>query len=366
MEASPIYHPSVTRNGTKPPYAIPALADITGGPLNGMVAADLFAGCGGAALGYRWAGFDVRYACEIAAAPRAAYAENMGHEADPRDVRAVTAEDVLDGLGIDSGDLDLLTGSPPCTSFSLAGKRDVGWGVTREHAGADQTVDDLFFEFGRLLEGLRPKAFAAENVTGLVVGRAKGYFRTIMEKLRDTGYTADAAILDASWLGVPQARQRVFIIGVRDDLDTEPDFPDPFPHRYSVREALGEGLSLGGPEEVAEADISRFAIGPEWDALSPGGKSERYFSLARAHPDRPLPTLTAASVGAGGQPVGAAAVTHPSQRRKFTRSEMRRLSGMPDDFALPDTWGTAAAAAGNCVPPPVARAVGLTIARIIG
>jgi DNA (cytosine-5)-methyltransferase 1 len=355
--------PSVTdlrRAGRKPPYELPTAAQIASGPSNGMTCADLFAGCGAAALGYRWAGFDVRWANEIAAPPRSAYAANLGHEPDPRDVREVQPSDVLDALGIDVGELDLLTGSPPCTAFSLAGVRDRGWGRERSHAGVDQTVDDLFFEFGRLLEGLRPRAFAAENVTGLVRGRARGYFKLIMDRLRDTGYAADAAILDASWLGVPQARQRVFIIGVRDDLGVEPEFPDPLPYRYSVRDALGEGLAIGGEAELAEVDITRFAIGPEWDALRPGGKSDRYFSLARAHPDRPAPTLTAAA-----GTLGAAAVTHPTQRRKFTKAEMRRLSGMPDDFALPDDWGDAAAAAGNCVPPPVSRAVGARLAALL-
>jgi DNA (cytosine-5)-methyltransferase 1 len=344
---------------------VPSLASIRSAPLNGMTCADFFAGCGAAGLGYRWAGFDVRYSNEIAKAPRDACAANLGHEPDPRDVREVRAEDVLETLGIDVGELDLLTGSPPCTSFSMAGVRDRGWGRERTHAGKEQTVDDLFFEFGRLLEGLRPRAFAAENVTGLVRGRARGYFKLIMDRLRDSGYAADAAILDASWLGVPQARQRVFIVGVRSDLGADPDFPDPLPYRYTVRDALGDDLTVGPPEEILEADITRFAIGPEWDSLKPGGKSERYFSLMRSHPDRPAPTLTAASTGPQGQPVGAAAATHPTQRRKFTRSELRRLSGLPDDFVLPDGWGVAAAAVGNCVPPPVSRAVGAKLAQLL-
>jgi site-specific DNA-cytosine methylase len=121
-------------------------------------------------------------------------------------------------------------------------------------------------------------------VTGLVRGRARGYFKLIMDRLRDSGYAADAAILDASWLGVPQARQRVFIVGVRSDLGADPDFPDPLPYRYTVRDALGDDLTVGPPEEILEADITRFAIGPEWDSLKPGGKSERYFSLMRSHP----------------------------------------------------------------------------------
>lgn len=80
--------------------------------------------------------------------------------------------------------------------------------------------------------------FSMENVKGLVMGVAKGYFRRLMVDLRGHGYTVGARILDAQWLGVPQSRQRVFVVGVRTDLGLEPVFPDPLPYRYSMADAL--------------------------------------------------------------------------------------------------------------------------------
>ena len=102
-----------------------------------------------------------------------------------------------------------------------------------------QRTDDLFFEYARLLKGLLPKCFVAENVSGLVKGVAKGYFLEILAALKGSGYRVEAGLLDAQWLGVPQTRQRLIFVGVREDLGLPPAFPRPLPYRYSVREALG-------------------------------------------------------------------------------------------------------------------------------
>jgi DNA (cytosine-5)-methyltransferase 1 len=78
----------------------------------------------------------------------------------------------------------------------------------------------------------------AENVSGLVKGVAKGYFLEILAKLKACGYRVGCKVLDAQWLGVPQARQRTIFVGVREDLGKEPVFPKPLAYRYSLREAL--------------------------------------------------------------------------------------------------------------------------------
>jgi DNA (cytosine-5)-methyltransferase 1 len=340
----------------KPPYRVPAVSELPEpGPL---VCASTFSGCGGSCLGYRMAGYDVRFANEIAPLPRRSYAANFGSEPDPRDVRTVTAEDVLEALGMERGELDLLDGSPPCTPFSMAGKRQRGWRVEVEHAGHKQRVDDLFLEYARLVDGLRPRAFVAENVAGLVRGAAKGYFKMIHRALSDCGYRVEARLLDAQWLGVPQQRVRLFLVGVREDVG-EPAFPTPLPHRYSVRDAI-PGLSLGSAEGL---DLDGYAIGRELDALRPGEQSDRYFSLRRADPDRPSPT--AIPPGQDGSPLGAATVAHPTERRKFTIAELKRVSGLPDDFVLEGTYGQQWAQCGNLVCPPVARAVGEALLPVL-
>ena len=84
--------------------------------------------------------------------------------------------------------MDLLNGSPPCAAFSICGKLEKGWDVVKKYSDTKQRVDDLFFEYTRLIEGLQPKVFIAENVKGLVTGKAIGYFKLILKELKDKGY----------------------------------------------------------------------------------------------------------------------------------------------------------------------------------
>lgn len=225
----------------KPPYRVPSMVEIAAMPPCGLRVASLFAGCGGSSTGYRMAGFRVAWASEFAPHARESYAANKDARTilDGRDVREVAPEEILKATGLRAGELDVLDGSPPCQAFSTAGKRHKGWGEEKTYAhGAKQRNEDLFFEFVRILRGVRPRAFVAENVSGLVKGTAKGYFIEIMKALKASGYKVSCKVLDAQWLGVPQARQRTIFVGVREDLGVEPAHPRPLPHRYSVREAL--------------------------------------------------------------------------------------------------------------------------------
>ena len=192
---------------TKPVYRVPTMDDIRALSWNGFTVASTFAGCGGSSTGYRMAGFKILWASEFVPAARASYTANMDASTvlDERDIRKVEASDILSATGLRAGDLDVLDGSPPCQAFSTAGKLEKGWGKERtyEH-GARQRNEDLFFEFIRLVRGIRQKAFVAENVSGLVKEVAKGYFLDILVALKGCGYRVEARLLDAQWLGVPQ------------------------------------------------------------------------------------------------------------------------------------------------------------------
>ena len=109
----------------------------------------------------------------------------------------IEPEEILEAIGKKPGELDVLDGSPPCDPFSTAGKGDKAWGKEKSYYGGKkrQRTDDLFFEYIRILEGLRPKVFVAENVSGLVKGRAKGYFLEILAALKETGYNVEARVL---------------------------------------------------------------------------------------------------------------------------------------------------------------------------
>jgi DNA (cytosine-5)-methyltransferase 1 len=215
------------------------MAEIAAVPPNGFTVMSTFSGCGGSCLGFELAGFRVLWANEFVPAAREVYALNHpGVLLDPRNIRQVTAEEILAAAGRGVGDIDVLEGSPPCASFSTAGKREEGWGQIRTHSDTAQRADDLFFEFVPLVDGIKPRVFVAENVSGLVKGTAKGYFKRILAAMRACGYRVEARLLDAQWLGVPQQRQRIVFVGVRGDLGVEPAFPRPLPYRYTVREAL--------------------------------------------------------------------------------------------------------------------------------
>ncbi len=334
----------------KPAYRVPTMAEVNALPWNGYTVASTFSGGGGSCTGYRMAGYRVAYANEFIESARETYKAN--HAAsflDPRDIRQVTPESVLEAIGIKAGELDLFDGSPPCSAFSTAGAREKGWGKAKGYSDdATQVVDDLFFEYARLLRGIRPKVFVAENVSGLVKGTAKGYFKLILEELRSCGYDVRAALLDAKWLGVPQSRSRLIFVGVRSDLGVAPSHPKPLQYLYTIRDAI-EGLEA--PVE-ADSRMDRYAVAGEWRKLAPGGQSEKYFQLVRSHPDKPVGTITATA----GQ-AGAASVSHPWECRKFSVAETKRLSGFPDDYVLAGDYRQKIERMGRSVPPLMMRAV---------
>lgn len=332
----------------KPPYRVPLMGEIRAIEPCGLVAASTFSGCGGSSLGYRMAGFSVRYANEFVEAARDTYAANQSPATflDGRDIRTVTGAEILEYCG---GSVDLLDGSPPCSDFSTAGKREKGWGKVKQYSDTEQRVDDLFFEFARLVREVQPRCFVAENVSGLVKGSAKGYFKLILAALRDCGYRVEAKLLTASWLGVPQARQRLIFVGVRANQGFDPVFPKPLGFQYTVAQAIGDIPDCGqtDPETGQNIMILPYSIGSSWKSLNPGESPQgKHFSLVRAHPDRPVGTITAA----GGN-VGVAAVTHFEIPRKFSLLELRRLSGFPDDFALTGSYTQRWERIGRAVPP---------------
>jgi len=319
---------------SKPPYRVPLVAETALEPRNGLTVASTFSGGGGSCYGYELAGCTVGWANEMVAESRDTYRVNHpGTILDPRDIRQVQPQDVLDALGLRPGELDLLDGSPPCQSFSLAGSRTKGWGKKLSHAdGTEQVSDDLFFEFARLLKDLQPKTFVAENVKGMVIGAAKGQFKRILVALKVAGYRVEARLLDASWLGVPQARQRLIFVGVRDDLGMAPVFPRPLPYQYTLRDAL--------PELDAQ-DYLAMQFGPK----NP---------IHRSSVEEPAPTVMASGMGGVGS---HQLFLNTDQPRRLSIAELRRVCGFPDDYVLTGTYAQQWARLGNAVPPPMTAAV---------
>ena len=177
-----------------------------------------FACGGGSTMGYKLAGFDVIGHNDIDKKMIEVYKEN--HKPKFSFLESITTFAKRKDLPKELYELDILDGSPPCSSFSMAGNREKDWGkekVFRE-GQAEQVLDTLFFDFIDLAKELQPKVVVAENVKGLLMGEAKSYVRKIYTEFNKAGYYCQHFLLDASKMGVPQRREIVFFICLRKDL----------------------------------------------------------------------------------------------------------------------------------------------------
>ena len=356
-------------SGTKPPYKVPSMADIEAIPWNGYNVVSTFSGGGGSCLGYRMAGFKILWANEFVEEAQRTYRVNHpGVILDTRDIREVTPESILTGIKLNPGEIDLFDGSPPCCAFSTAGKREKGWNQKRDYSeGKNQQIETLFFEYIRLLKGLQPKTFVAENVSGLVKGKALGYFKEFLHDMKECGYRVRAELLNGMWLGVPQARERLIFIGVRNDLGIDPVFPKPLPYYYTLGEAF-EGL----PDEREEKDrlIAEYAPYRSGKVLKLLPKNPKkpikgskvmngsYFNLSRESLYYPCSTVCQMN----GQK-GTAGNCHPIEDRKFTIAELKRISSLPDDFILTGEYTQQWERAARMVPPIMMMHIAQTIQK---
>jgi DNA (cytosine-5)-methyltransferase 1 len=177
-----------------------------------------FACGGGSTMGYKLAGFDVIGCNEID--PKMMEAYKVNHQPKYAFLEPIQTFKLRDDLPSELYNLDILDGSPPCSSFSMAGNREKDWGKEKKfrEGQAMQVLDDLFFDFIDLAKKLQPKVVIAENVKGLLLGNAIQYVRQIYREFDLAGYYVQHWLFDASKMGVPQRRERVFFIALRKDL----------------------------------------------------------------------------------------------------------------------------------------------------
>lgn len=177
-----------------------------------------FACGGGSTMGYKLAGYEVLGCNEIDPKMMAAYIAN--HNPKYSYLEPIQTFKLREDLPSELYELDILDGSPPCSSFSMSGNREKDWGKDKKfrEGQAKQELDTLFFDFIDLAKKLQPKVVVAENVKGLLMGNAKAYVRRIYKELDEAGYYVQHWLLDASTMGVPQRRERVFFIALRKDL----------------------------------------------------------------------------------------------------------------------------------------------------
>lgn len=177
-----------------------------------------FACGGGSTMGYKLAGFDVIGCNEIDKKMMEAYKVN--HNPQYAFLEPIQTFKLRNDLPKELYELDILDGSPPCSNFSTAGNREKDWGKEKKFREGQslQVLDTLFFDFIDLAKKLQPKIVIAENVKGIMMGEAWKYMREIYKQFDEAGYYIQHFLLDASKMGVPQRRERVFFIALRKDL----------------------------------------------------------------------------------------------------------------------------------------------------
>jgi DNA (cytosine-5)-methyltransferase 1 len=174
---------------------------------------------GGSTMGYKLAGYNHLGGVEID--PKMAKVYKANHKPKHLYIEDIRQFVKRNDLPKELYSLDLLDGSPPCSSFSMAGNREKDWGKKKvfKEGQAKQVLDDLFFEYIALAKKLQPKVVLAENVKGLIQGNAKVYVKKIFKAFDEAGYNVQLFLLNAASMGVPQKRERVFFICQRKDLN---------------------------------------------------------------------------------------------------------------------------------------------------
>ncbi len=321
-----------------------------------VTAVELFAGAGGLALGLELAGiktleyveFD-KACCETLRANRPEW--------------NVVCDDIHNvDFTAYRGKVDIVTGGFPCQAFSFAGKK----------LGFEDTRGTLFHEFARCVKEINPKIFLAENVKGLVAHDKGRTLSTIIDVLEDLGYTTQYEVLNAAYHGVGQKRERIVIIGIRNDLDIQFTYPEPEAKMTTLRQALKDcPPSIG--EEYSEKkrkvlelvppggcwinlpeDVAKVYMGKSY--YSGGG---RRGMARRISWDEPSLTLTCSPSQKQTERC------HPEETRPFTVREYARIQSFPDDWKFCGGMTDQYKQIGNAVPVEMARRIGVQLKKAI-
>ncbi len=378
------------------------------------IAVDLFAGVGGMTLGFEQAGFDVLASVEIDPIHCIIHEYNFPMwAAICASVTDISGDDIRKGSKIGDREVDVVFGGPPCQGFSLMGKR-----------AFDDPRNQLVSHFMRLVTELNAKYFVMENVKGLTLGNHRHFVDEIIENFEKKGYKIlkPYQVLNSSHYGIPQHRERLFLIGCRQDL-TLPNYPSPITKPAKVKRVPKELIDLPDSPTVSDAiadlpditkykelsnrdwcvadykeprsdysmylrglksDLSNLAYPRQYDPKlltssistvhtptsiarfrsTPNGKVEKISRFLKLDPDGICNTLRA------GTPSNRGAFTaprpiHPEQPRCITVREAARLHSYPDWFRFHSTKWHGFRQIGNSVPPLLARAVATKLCEVL-
>lgn len=313
-----------------------------------MKAVSLFSGCGGSDAGVVAAGFDVVMANDKLPYARDVYLANHP-ETDyvVKDIAKITS----------FPQAELLVGCYPCQGFSQGGVRK-----------PSAKINTLYLEFARALRAIRPKAFVVENVSGMVRQNFAHLLQDQFKVFSEAGYKVKAEVLNAMDYGVAQERKRIFIVGVREDLGVEYQFPMPT-----------HGLGRANPHKTIEQAIADL---PEWPEGEFYARDFHWYYLSRNRRrdwHEVSKTIVANPRHMPLHPMSPALkklehnvwVFESDERaRRFSFREAARLQGFANDFVFPDTPAGSLdmryKVAGNAVPPPLFEAVVQALPNVWG
>jgi DNA (cytosine-5)-methyltransferase 1 len=278
---------------------------------------DFFCGAGIGAAGFNLAGYDIIDAIDVKDYAVDTYNRNIGNHARIADIRKIRDEDFAYA--------DVFVGGFPCTPFSEAGKGD---GVNDENNG------DLGYHFYRAVKAAKPKAFIVENVKGITFKKHQAFFNDLITKFTEAGYRVSWKLTDCHEYGVPQTRDRVFLVGIRNDQGFYFEFPEPLPHVlrktlkyaiYDIKDELGTGKIANHSEYYDDGFSSRYTSRNrqrQWDE-----PSFTVVATARQLPLYPEPANFDI------RKLEEYDVPPP---RRFTVRECLRIQSVPDWFSFSD------------------------------
>jgi DNA (cytosine-5)-methyltransferase 1 len=327
-------------------------------------AIDLFSGAGGLSLGLKTAGWKVEAAVEF---DRSAL---LTHEANFSGLQHI-GDDIRNVCFKKFRDIDLVAGGPPCQPFSVSGKRLGSFDVR-----------DMVPEFVRVVDQVRPKAFLMENVAGLKAAKFNAYLEERVRELYELGYVVFSRVLTASDYGVPQNRQRLFLVGIRADAHRQMfAYPDAThgpgtPNKHvTVRQAL-KGTPYDTPNNarvvycknpvLRASPFAGMMFNGKGRPLNYDGVSHTIPASAggnRTHIVDPLGVITEyhSELRAGKSPRKG----ELTEVRRLTVRESARLQSFPDNFEFTGRQSSRYSQVGNAVPPQLAKAVAECVARAI-
>jgi DNA (cytosine-5)-methyltransferase 1 len=324
------------------------LEDLKSVPQNGIKVMSTFACGGGSSMGYKRSGCTIVAANDID--PEMAYHYKLN--LNPKHYFLCPIKDLITkDLPPELFELDILDGSPPCSSFSMAGNREKDWGKKKHfrEGQAEQVLDDLFFDYLNLVDRLKPKVSIAENVKGMLQGNAKGYVKMIFDRYKAIGYRPQLFLVNAADCGVPQKRERVFFCAIREDLD-RPKLVLAPKHRWISAGEATEDVQELTAEEIRDTLPTSTHL-KYWEKTIPGNSFDTvhgssFFNWIRVNSKQPSPTLTSDPKN----------LSHWQECRKLSLREFTRLQSFPDDYqAKTDKIGKYMI--GMSVPPKMTEAV---------